>query len=121
MALQIRKNGSKQLRVGAEAEERMYRMWLVLTGRAIPDDPDMAMECEETAKIVLSWKTAPEDYVRAHLNEIIPLAISEWVADVYGHPLRPSTKWGWDFARKYGLMKGYTVTNLVTKRQASLF
>jgi hypothetical protein len=120
MALLIRKDGTKELHTKPEDEARLYKVWQVLAGRAVPDSPELARFCDGVQKVILNWRTAPEEYVRARLNEIVPQVIASWVVDRNGNPLRPATKQQYEFARKYGLVKGYKPTNLVTKRQAVL-
>lgn len=120
MALLIHTDGSKELCIKPADEARLFKVWQVKVGHAIPDSPQLAKYAEGIKKVVLNWRTAPEEYVRYHLNDIVPIAVADWVVAPDGTPLRPSTPSGWDFAKKYGLMKGYSPTNLVTKHQTVL-
>jgi hypothetical protein len=120
MALLIYTDGSKSLHNKPGDEERLFKVWQVITGRKIPDSHELTRFSLSVKQVILNWRTAPEEYVRAHLQHIIPQAVAEWVVDGAGTPLRPSTPWGYEFARKYGLYRGNKPTNLVTKRQIAL-
>lgn len=120
MALLILKDGKRQIFSKPDDEARLFKIWQVKVGNAVPDSPELARYAESVSKVILNWKTAPEEYVRHHLNVIVPQAVAEWIVDSKGHPIRPSTHWGWEFARKYGLMRGHSITNLVTKRQVTI-
>jgi hypothetical protein len=120
MALLIFTDGSRKICNKPDDEARLFKVWQVKTGREIPDSPQLAQYCEGVKKVILNWHTAPEEYVRAHINDLLPQILADWVVGRDGVPLRPGSAWGWEFAKKYGLMKGYTPTNLVTKKQGVL-
>lgn len=55
--------------------------------------------------LYLNWRNplTPEDYIEAHLSDIIPIALNEWKVDRRGNYTRPDTDEAWKFARRWGL------------------
>lgn len=114
------KNGKKAL-IG---ERQAILWWRIITGRCETNtDKEKAYADKvksEVQRVVINWTTAPEDYIRANLPNIIPFAVSLWVVDEKGRPLKPSTSRDWDFAKKYGLWRGGKPSTLIDNPQTSL-
>jgi hypothetical protein len=113
MALVLHTDGTRELRSEAEAE----KLWLIKVGRARPQTPRQRAQVRYLRKTIrrvrLNYKTAPEAYVLANLDEIIPQAIANWIVDRRGRPVRPATKEDMIFAVKYGLWYNGQPTYLV--------
>jgi hypothetical protein len=121
MALVLHTDGTRELRSEAEAE----KLWLIKVGRARPQTPRQRAQVRYLRKTIrrvrLNYKTAPEAYVLANLDEIIPQAIANWIVDRRGRPIRPANKEDMIFAVKYGLWYNGQPTYLVNgKRQLGL-
>jgi hypothetical protein len=121
MALVLHTDGTRELRSEAEAE----KLWLIKVGRARPQTARQRAQVLYLRKTIrrvrLNYKTAPEEYVLANLDEIIPQAIANWIVDQRGRPIRPANKEDMIFAVKYGLWYNGQPTYLVNgKRQLGL-
>jgi hypothetical protein len=121
MALVLHTDGTRELRSEAEAE----KLWLIKVGRARPQTPRQRAQVRYLRKTIrrvrLNYKTAPEAYVLANLDEIIPQAIANWIVDRRGRPICPANKEDMIFAVKYGLWYNGQPTYLVNgKRQLGL-
>lgn len=82
--------------------EQGIRLWEALCAPELADDKQLAYM--KTVKTLwLNWHVAPDDYIQANLDWIIPMALNEWIVDVHGKPTKPQTTEAWDFAKKWGL------------------
>lgn len=100
MAYLVKTDNSKQVIPAAIA----VRLWKSM------QSPDGLSEQQEqylsTIKgLYLNWRNplTPEDYIEAHLSDIIPIALNEWKVDRRGNYTRPDTDEAWKFARRWGL------------------
>ena len=84
MALIIYTDGSKKLCNKPGDEARLFKVWQVITGRTAADSPELERFSKSVKQVILNWRTAPEQYVRANLAHIIPQATTEWVVDGAG-------------------------------------
>lgn len=84
------------------SRETAQAVWDVLTGKA---EPDVKQEqfCLQVNTVTFDWRTAPDDYIEFHLDNVLPLALAEWAVNDRGQVTRPSTEHGWQFAKKWGL------------------
>lgn len=116
MAYILYTDGTREVRSETEAE----KLWLIKVGRARPLNKAQAAYVrfirKHIKRIRLNYRTAPEEYVIANLDEIIPQALSSWIVDRKGHPIRPNTQEDLDFAVKYGLWRRNKPTALVTRK-----
>jgi hypothetical protein len=99
MAVLKYKTGRKQL-----IPERMaLPIWQVLYGYRQPDNEQQRQFVRTVDDVSLSWKSAPDEYIKENLEEIIPQIIATWRVDRNGHPTRPDYGPDLRFAEKWGL------------------
>lgn len=100
-------------------------IWKVLNGEIEPS-PEQAKYCETVEKIDLNWRKAPDSYIKAHFDTIIPMALSDWMLEVReadGHKIvtgrvsrpQPGDDFAWNFAKRWGLWYEGKKTELVDK------
>lgn len=82
--------------------EQGSRLWEALCAPELADDKQLAY-MKSVKTLWLNWHTAPDDYIAANLEWIIPMAVNEWIVDSKGKPTKPQTTEAWDFAKKWGL------------------
>lgn len=116
MAYILHIDGTREVRSEAEAE----KLWLIKVGRAKPVTPAQIQYVrfirKNIVKVRLNYRTAPDEYVRAYLPEIIEQVVSYWTVDRRGRPLRPGTPEDMAFAVKWGLYRRGKPTGLVTQK-----
>lgn len=107
-------DGTRELRSEAEAK----KLWLIKVGRARPQTPAqkkyVSFIRKTIKKIRLNYRTAPEEYIKANIHDIVPMALANWMVNKKGQPIRPATKDDMEFAVKYGLWNQGKPTALVT-------
>lgn len=106
MAFVLHTDGTREWRSEAEAE----KLWLIKVGRANPQNEAQKRYVrfirKSIKRVILNYRTAPEEYVRAYLPEIAERAVAQWIVDRRGRPVRPATDEDMAFAIKYGLWRG---------------
>lgn len=115
MAL-IRLTNGKEETVTAEVGAAI---WQVLTGELDPT-PDQEKFVTRISKIYLNWRNAPDSYIAKYLDNIISMALSEWLVDRQGRPTRPSGDFAWAFAKRWGLWENGRPSALVLGGQQRL-
>jgi len=120
MALITHTDGSREFK----AEDEAVKLWRILDGQAKPMNDSQKRYCDQVRhdvkRVVLNYRTAPEDYVRKNLHKLLPQILADWVVDAHGRPMRPANAWQWAFAKKYGLWKGHRPSQIVAGGQMTL-
>lgn len=97
----------------AVTREKAEFVWGVFYGLVKPDAKQKRF-CEQVEDVIFSWRNAPDDYIQANLDKIIPMALAEWRVNRDGQLTRPGTEHAWAFAKRWGLWNNGP-TMLVTK------
>lgn len=89
------------------------RLWRCLHGLAAATE-DQRDYLARVRTVYLNWRTAPDEYIRRNLPDIVEAVTKGWVVDSDGRPLRPSTQEEYAFAAKWGLWVNGHPSALVT-------
>lgn len=93
--------------------EQGLGIWQVLNGEIEGDEKQQEF-CRKVEKIYLNWRNAPDNYIKANFDLIMPMALSDWMVNEKGQPTEPETgnDFAWKFAKRWGLWE-YGPTKLV--------
>lgn len=96
--------------------EQGNRLWQLMRGEITPN-PQEERFCARVLNVYLSWRTAPDSYIRERLDIIAPQVIGHWMCGRNGVPTRPepSDVVNFAFSEKWGLLVYGNPTSLARK------
>lgn len=123
MALLRFNNGRPEQTIDADTAADL---WAVLNGE-VEGTAEQRKFCENVRQLVMSWRDAPDSYIKARFDIIVPMVMASWMVKGWkggdnklyskGEITRPepSDKEGWAFGEKWGLLKDGKLTDLGRK------
>lgn len=100
--------------------DKAQQIWQVLEGELTPTKQQQAY-CQKVRSINLNWRTAPDSYIKEHLDVIIDMALMDWAIDRQGYLTEPDERdvHAWAFAKKWGLWHKGKPSDPVNKRNTA--
>lgn len=99
MAFVKYKSGHRQVLPDSKA----VAIWLVLHGYVEAESEKQESFVASVEEVMLSWPTAPDEYIKHNFNDIAEKMIASWRVDVFGCPTRPDYGADLRMAEKWGL------------------
>ncbi len=89
-------------------------IWGILQSEIEPNEKQEAYVAS-VADVILSWRNAPDSYIKRNLPICRRFGLNDWVYSRDGMPVKPEGDFGWKFAKRWGLWENGKKTSIVNE------